>query len=94
LFTAVTGFQIDEDHLRESAKKIWDDLKRLNEKEGFRPADDLPPQIWFKPMQGPAGEPLVLRDYFGNRELTFEDVVRLIDDYYDERGWNATQLSA
>jgi aldehyde:ferredoxin oxidoreductase len=87
LFRAVTGFQVDEEHLRGSAVQIWDTLKRLNQKEGFGIADDRPPEIWFKPMKGADGQPLVLRDYFGKTELGREDIARLVEDYYDERGW-------
>jgi aldehyde:ferredoxin oxidoreductase len=87
LFSAVTGSAVDEDHLRESAVVIWDALKRLNQKEGFGVADDRPPEIWFKAMKGVDGQPLVLRDYFGKTTLSRDDVSRLVEDYYDERGW-------
>jgi aldehyde:ferredoxin oxidoreductase len=88
LLVAVTGFQVTEDHVRESAVRIWDTLKRLNEKEGFGPGDDQPPEMWFKPMKGLAGEMLILRDYFGKIELGREEIARLVQDYYHERGWN------
>jgi len=87
LFSAVTGFEVDEEHLRDSAERIWNTLKRLNKKEGFRIADDQPPEVWFKPMIGADGQPLILRDYFGKSELGREDITQLVEDYYDERGW-------
>jgi aldehyde:ferredoxin oxidoreductase len=87
LFRAVTGFEVDENHLRESAVQIWNTLKGLNQKEGFGMTDDRPPEIWFKPMKGAEGQPLVLRDYFGKTELGGEDITRLVEDYYNERGW-------
>jgi len=87
LFSAVTGFEVEENHLRESALQIWNTLKRLNQKEGFGISDDRPPEIWFKPMKGAEGQSLVLRDYFGKTELSREDITRLVEDYYDERGW-------
>jgi aldehyde:ferredoxin oxidoreductase len=87
LFRAVTGFQVDEEHLRESAVLVWDVLKRLNQNEGFGVTDDRPPEIWFKPMKGADGQLLVLRDYFGKTALSRDDVSRLVEDYYDERGW-------
>ncbi len=90
LFTAITGFDVDQEHLRESAVRTWDTLKRLNTKEGFGPDDDKPPEIWFRPMKGPSGEPLILRDYFGKKELTRNDIAGLIRDYYAERGWDET----
>lgn len=87
LFKAVTGFKVDKDNLRSSAVRIWDTLKVLNQKEGFGPADDQLPEIWFRPMMGSDGKPLVMRDYFGKTELSREDVLKLVDDFYDERGW-------
>jgi aldehyde:ferredoxin oxidoreductase len=87
LFSAVTGFEVDEEHLRDSAVQIWNTLKRLNQKEGFGVADDRPPEIWFKPMKGAEGQSLILRDYFGKTELGREDITRIVEDYYDERGW-------
>jgi len=87
LFSAVTGLTVDEDHLRQSAKKIWDLLRDLNQSEGFGPDDDQPPEIWFKPMKGPNGEELYLRDYFGKTRLSRMDIMQLVEDYYDERGW-------
>jgi aldehyde:ferredoxin oxidoreductase len=87
LFLAVTGFEGDENHLRDSAARIWNTLKRLNQKEGFGIADDRPPEIWFKPMKGAEGQDLVLRDYFGKTELSRNDINQFVEDYYDERGW-------
>ena len=87
LFVAVTGFQVSDEHMRKSAVLIWDTLKGLNTKEGFDRADDRPPEIWFRPIKGADGQPLRLRDYFGKKELNRQDIVRLVQDYYDERGW-------
>ena len=87
LFNAVTGFEVDENHLRQSAERIWNTIKHLNEAEGFSQSDDQPPEIWFTSMEGQEGQPLVLRDYFGKKELAREDISQLVEDYYDERGW-------
>ncbi|MBW1804491.1 MAG: hypothetical protein JRJ85_27635 [Deltaproteobacteria bacterium] len=56
-------------------------------KEGFGRADDKASEIWFKPMIEANDQPLMLRDYFGKTKLGKEDISRLIEDYYDERGW-------
>jgi aldehyde:ferredoxin oxidoreductase len=87
LFVVVTGFQVNDEHMRRSAVRIWDTLKGLNKKEGFDRADDRPPEIWFGPIKGVDGQPLRLRDYFGKKEFDRQDIDRLIQDYYDERGW-------
>jgi aldehyde:ferredoxin oxidoreductase len=88
LFAAVTGFDVRDEHMRRSAVRIWDTLKRLNIKEGFNQADDRPPEIWFRPMTGVDGQALRLRDYFGKKELNRQDIDSLVQDYYDERGWS------
>lgn len=87
LFSAVTGLAVELDDLRHSAVLIWDTLKKLNIKEGFGPDDDKPPAIWFQPIEGPNGDPLYIRDYFGKKELSQQDIEALVQDYYDERGW-------
>jgi aldehyde:ferredoxin oxidoreductase len=87
LFSAVTGLEVDQKPLRESAVLVWNTLKRLNQNEGFGVADDRPPEIWFKPMKGADGQSLVLRDYFGKTELSRNDINQFVEDYYDERGW-------
>jgi len=43
-------------------------------------------------MIGTDDQPLILRDYFGKIELSKEDVSRLVEDYYDERGWGVKGL--
>jgi aldehyde:ferredoxin oxidoreductase len=90
LFSAVTGFEVEEDHLRQSAANVWNLLKELNRREGFGPDDDRPPEMWFRPMKGLDGQALELRDYFGKTKLGREHIAQLIQDYYDERGWSPT----
>jgi aldehyde:ferredoxin oxidoreductase len=87
LFSVVTGFQVAEDHLRQSAGKIWDLLKGLNQREGFGPEDDQPPDMWFNPMKGPNNQTVYLRDYFSKTTLGRKDILRLVEEYYHERGW-------
>ena len=86
--------QVSEDHLRQSEARIWNTLKKLNERDGFGPADDRPPEMWFKPMKGLDGQHLVLLDYFGKTQLSREDIQRLVEDYYDERAWKTASSSA
>ena len=33
-------------------------------------------------------EDMVLQDYFGNKRLSREDVEKLLDSYYEEKGWD------
>lgn len=93
LFVAVTGFQVDPNHVRQSAVLTWNILKGLNAREGFGPKDDRPPEIWFRPMMYANHQPLVLRDYFGKKELDRHDIAQLVEDYYEERGWRERPYS-
>jgi hypothetical protein len=38
-------------------------------------------------MRDSEGQTLVLRDYFGKTQLGRGDILQLVEDYYDERGW-------
>lgn len=87
LFNAVTGLEIDKDDMRDAAVKIWDTLRILNQREGFTRAEDKVPEQWFQPMKQVDGPPLMLTDYFHKTELSREDLLQLLQDYYDERGW-------
>jgi aldehyde:ferredoxin oxidoreductase len=60
---------------------------RLYYKAGFECKDDEPPEIWFQLLKGVDTE-YILNDYFGTTLLAKEDVDRLLDDYYDEHGWD------
>ncbi len=71
----------------DEGERAWNLWKVVNCRAGFDRKDDEPPDIWFKPLKGADREhPLV--DYFRAATLTREDVDRLLDDYYDERGWD------
>jgi aldehyde:ferredoxin oxidoreductase len=59
--------------------------KLLNLREGIRERDRCS-EIWLTPRKTPDG-PKKLMDYYREKELTRIDVNKLIDDYYDERGW-------
>jgi len=61
--------------------------KLLNVREGFGRTEDAPPPVWFKPIQTPDGEQN-LENCYRTKKLNPEDVERLLDDYYDERGWD------
>jgi aldehyde:ferredoxin oxidoreductase len=51
-----------------------------NVRTGYSRKDDVLPEKWF---QDPA-----FREYLTGRTLTPDDVERMMDDYYDEQGWD------
>jgi aldehyde:ferredoxin oxidoreductase len=52
---------------------------------GFDRKDDRAPERWFEPIYKD-GNAQVFEDYYGN-PMTRKKVERLLDDYYDERGY-------
>ncbi|HIE16770.1 MAG TPA: hypothetical protein EYP71_01055 [Dehalococcoidia bacterium] len=87
LYSAVTGIETTPSDLKQASERVWNLWKLLNCKAGFDRKDDEPPEVWFKPLKGVDKE-YHLKDYFGTSILTKQDVGQLLDDYYDERGWD------
>jgi aldehyde:ferredoxin oxidoreductase len=86
-YNAVTGIDLTPADIRIAAERTWNLLKILNTREGFSRKDDRYPPAWFKSL------------HFGEIELQFQDsysgtlispatAQQLIDDSYDERGWD------
>ncbi len=86
-YNAVTGFEIKSEDLRKAAERTWNLLKIMNGKEGFSRKDDKFPKEWFKPLKFGDNE-LEFQDFFGGTVITPEIANQLLDDYYDERGWD------
>jgi len=59
----------------------------MNVREGFSRVDDAIPEVWFRPMESPEGR-IEMQDYYKTKVLTKEDTDKILDDYYDERGWD------
>ncbi len=87
LFSTATGIQMDKAELMRAAERGWNLYKALNWREGFTREQDAPPDKWFEPLKAAGGE-FEMKDYFQTKTLTKEDIEGLLDDYYDERGWN------
>ena len=86
LFSTATGIQKDKAALMQAAERVWNLYKVLNWREGFDRKDDSVPEKWFEPVKA-AGSEFEMKDYFQTKTLTREDIEKLLDDYYDERGW-------
>ncbi len=81
LYSAATGFETDGPELLKSAERGYNLLKMANVREGFSRKDDKFPEDWFE-------EPMHM-DYYENVKITRDVAYKLLDDYYDERGWDA-----
>jgi len=87
LYSAVTGIDTTPAEIKVASERVWNLWKVINYRAGFDRKDDEPPEIWFKPLKGTDKE-YYLTDYFRTSRLTKEDVDGLLDDYYDEKGWD------
>jgi len=88
LFSTATGVDIGPDEIVVAAERAWTTARVINVREGFTRKDDVIPDRWFKPLKTADGKEHIMRDYYGKRVLTREDVSGFLDDYYDERGWD------
>jgi len=79
LYSAVTGIEKSRDELMIAAERSWNVLRMANIREGFSRNDDEIPQRLLKKR---------IRYYHGNVLITEELAKKLLDDYYDERGWD------
>lgn len=86
-YTAITGIEITPPELMRCAERAWNMFKLLNVRAGFSRKDDKAPEAWFKPLKG-EGTDYAMTDYSKTQILTREDIEGLLDDYYDERGWD------
>ena len=87
LYYAVTGVSTEADELLMVGERAWNLLKVLNMDEGFSREQDRFPEKWFSPLKGDRSN-LIWMDYFRRRPITREASERMLDNYYDERGWD------
>jgi aldehyde:ferredoxin oxidoreductase len=80
LYQAATGMEISPGELRQAGERIWNLQRAFNQREGADKKDDMPP--WR-----------VLNESIkiGDKEyppLTEDRAKKLLEEYYEERGWN------
>ncbi len=81
LYEAVTGIKTDLEGLRQRVDRVWTLLRMANVREGLTRKDDALPEKWFE-------EP-GFQDYLTGKPARREDLEQMIEDYYDEWGWDA-----
>ncbi|MFX1380203.1 MAG: aldehyde ferredoxin oxidoreductase N-terminal domain-containing protein [Promethearchaeota archaeon] len=86
-YNAITGFNFTTEDLRIAAERTWNLLKLMNVKEGFSRKDDSIPEDWFKPLKF-GNNTFKMLDFFGETIITPDIANKLLDDYYEERGWD------
>jgi len=80
LYKAATGMDVSPSELREAGERIWNLQRAFNEREGADRKADMPP--WRT-----LNEPITI----GDKEyapVTEDKAKKLLDEYYEERGWN------
>jgi aldehyde:ferredoxin oxidoreductase len=87
LYNSITGFNLSKEDLRIAAERSWNLLKLINVKEGFSRKDDKFPEEWFNILNYGQNQ-LKFKDFYGTTEITNQIAYQLLEDYYDERGWN------
>lgn len=87
LYSAAVGESVDARELIRKGERVSNLAKVVNARDGFTRSDDQPPDVWFTPMEAPEGR-IEMEDYCRTKVLTREDLARMLDDYYDERGWD------
>ena len=87
IYSAATGIEYSAEEMIKAGERAFNVKKLLNVREGFTRKDDKFPDIWTQPLNTPEGKE-ELTDYYKIHPITREDLNRLLDDYYDERGWN------
>ncbi|MFH1242569.1 MAG: aldehyde ferredoxin oxidoreductase C-terminal domain-containing protein, partial [Pseudomonadota bacterium] len=79
-YEAVTGIGMDLDQLRRRVDRLWTLLRMANLREGLDRRPEALPEKWF-------GEP-GFKDYLTERPLSLQEGEEMIEDYYDEWGWD------
>jgi len=85
-YAAVTGIKLTPQELKHCGERIFTLYKLLNIREGWTSRDKIS-RIWLTPRKTPDGIKKLM-DYYQEKELSADDIERLLDDYYMERGWN------
>ncbi len=87
LYSAVTGIETTPTQIMKASERAWTIGKLLNVREGFSRKDDEAPEAWFEPLVHGKKEYRITH-YHGNSPLTKKDIEKLLDDYYEERGYD------
>ncbi len=90
IYSAATGIEVTPEELKKRGERAFNLSKMINVREGFSRKDDRCSNIWLTPRQTPDG-PRPIMDYYRKREISKEDIDRLLDDYYKERGWDVEE---
>jgi aldehyde:ferredoxin oxidoreductase len=92
LYETATGLQVTPEELKIRGDRVFNLEALFNAREGITRKDAKYPPIWVQNIKKHFIEPLpkkenYLHDWFG-RLLNEDDLEKILDEYYDERGWD------
>jgi aldehyde:ferredoxin oxidoreductase len=88
LYHLVTGINLKPDELLLASDRGLTLLKLFNIRQGATRKDDYLPERYYNEPFLLLGEQTWLKDYYNTKRLNKEDIETLLDDYYEERGWD------
>lgn len=89
LYSLASGMDRNPEQILKGAERSFNIYKAANVREGFSRKDDKFPDRWFEPLKRPdRGTEITLKDYFGTKSITRQDTERMLDAYYEEKGWD------
>jgi aldehyde:ferredoxin oxidoreductase len=88
LYQLVTGIHLKPVEILSASERCANLLKLFNIGQGATRKDDYLPERYYTEPFLLLGEETWLKDYYNTRRLTKEDIEMLLDDYYEERGWD------
>ncbi len=88
LYSSATGIETSGEALTRACDRSFNIYRAANVREGFGRKDDRFPDRWFQPLKKEDGSEVRLQDYFGTKVITREDAEKILDSYYEEKGWD------
>jgi aldehyde:ferredoxin oxidoreductase len=88
LYHLVTGIDLKPEELLSASERCANLLKLFNIGQGATRKDDYLPERYYTEPFYLLGKETWLKDYYNTKRLTREDIEKLLDDYYEERGWD------
>jgi aldehyde:ferredoxin oxidoreductase len=88
-YSALTGMHIGSEEFLKIGERAHNLERALHSREGFGRKQDIFPDKWLEPARVD-GEESPTVDYFKTARVSRESLSAMIEDYYDERGWDPT----
>ena len=89
-YSALTGIETTTEEMKKRGERVYTLKMLLNIREGFTRADEEIPSVWLQNIDKPfkrGTEDHYLTDWL-ERRITRDDIIKMLNDYYDERCWD------